>query len=273
LPCIDSSSIDIQELAEARAIFKRIRKRDLYKCVDFKVIDWPFREMFRKHITSKAIVDAANALNAVWEGSNALVEDDVRVDFALMHYGMKEKNPLDSVRFYSKREPNSKPLFPVFGIPVHTCFFSMFLESYKAERGVYSNLMPQYFAEHVLRIYTKKTNHFGLVQAGYRVVLATMQEKCPELDVEVPAIVTDAPTPPATEAPTTPKAHSRTTSFAMLGSGSGTTPFANNTFTTVPKTFVPGSPSQSTKRVKGIKRTRNDEEGGSRSDKAVKKRK
>jgi hypothetical protein len=149
----------------------------------------------------------------------------------------------------------------------------MFLESYKAERGVYSNLMPQYFAEHVLRIYTKKTNHFGLVQAGYRVVLATMPEKCPELDVEVPPIVTDAPTPPATEAPTTPKAHSRTTSLAMLGSGSGTTPFANNTFTTVPKTFVPGSPSQSTKRVKGNKRTRNDEEGGPRSDKAVKKRK
>jgi hypothetical protein len=82
--------------------------------------------MFRKQITSKAIVDAANALNAVWEGSNALVEDDVRVDFALMHYGMKEKNPLDSVRFYSKREPNSKPLFPVFGIPVHTCFFPCF---------------------------------------------------------------------------------------------------------------------------------------------------
>lgn len=152
----------------------------------------------------------------------------------------------------------------------------MFSESYKAERGVYSNLMPQYFAEHVLRIYTKKTNRFGLVQAGYRVVLATMQQKYPELDIGVPAI-TDAPTPPATEAPSTPKTHSRTTSFtlgnAMLGSGSGTTPFSNNTFTTVPTAFVPGSPSQSTKRVKGIKRTRNDEEGGSRSDKAVKKRK
>ena len=58
----------------------------------------------------------------------------------------------------------------------------------------------------------------------------------------------------------------------MLGSGSGTTPFANNTFTTVDKTYVPGSPSQNTKRAKGIKRTRNDEEGGSRIDKAAKKR-
>jgi hypothetical protein len=155
----------------------------------------------------------------------------------------------------------------------------MLLESYKAERGVYSNLMPQYFAEHVLRIYTKKTNCFGLVQAGYRVVLATMQEKCPETDVGIPAIVADqlAPTPPATEAPSTPKAHSRNTSFtvgsAILGSASSSATFANNAFTTVPETYAPGSPSQSTKRAKGMKRMRNDEEGGSRSDKAVKKRK
>lgn len=154
----------------------------------------------------------------------------------------------------------------------------MLLGSYKAERGVYSNLMPQYFAEHVLRIYTKKTNCFGLVQAGYRAVLATMPENYPDLDLRIPAIVGDqlAPTPPATEAPSTPKAHSRATSFNPGLSGSGTTAntvFVNNAFTTVHSTYVPDSPSQSTKRVKGIKRMRNDEEGGSRSDKAVKKRK
>lgn len=104
-----------------------------------------------------------------------------------------------------------------------------------------------------------------------------MQQKFPDMDVGIPGIVADhlSPTPPATEAPSTPKAHSRSTSFTfgnMLGSGSGTTPFANNTFTTVDKTYVPGSPSQNTKRAKGIKRTRNDEEGGSRIDKAAKKR-
>ena len=31
---------------------------------------------------------------------------DVIVDFSTMHYGMKEKNPLDFVKFYSKRSPN-----------------------------------------------------------------------------------------------------------------------------------------------------------------------
>ena len=115
--------MDLQELAESRAIFKRIRKRDLYKCVDFKVIDWPFRDLFLRHITRKAIVDAANALNPAREGSDALVEDDVRVDFPLMHYGMKEKNPLDFVRFYSKREPNSKPLISCSCLPSWHLFF------------------------------------------------------------------------------------------------------------------------------------------------------
>jgi len=112
----------MQEFAEARAIFKRIRKRDLYKCVDYKVIDWPLQALFHEHITSKAIVDAANALNPAWKGSDTLEEDDVKVDFSVMHYGMKEKNPLDFVRFYSKRMPNRKPLFPAFGIPF-TLFF------------------------------------------------------------------------------------------------------------------------------------------------------
>jgi len=152
----------------------------------------------------------------------------------------------------------------------------MLLESYKAERGVYSNLMPQYFAENLLRIYTKKSHYFGLVQAGYRALLASLQEKYPDKDVGMPTFVMDESAPTPTEAPSTPKAHSRTMSStlgnAVHRSGSGTTPFANNTFTTVALTFVPGSPSQNTKRVKGTKRTRNGEEDALRSDKAVKKR-
>lgn len=36
-----------------------------------------------------------------------LSEDDVIVDFSTMHYGMKEKNPLAYVKFYSKRNPSS----------------------------------------------------------------------------------------------------------------------------------------------------------------------
>jgi hypothetical protein len=98
----------------------------LYKCVDYKVIDWPYRDLFKEHITPKAIVDATNARNPAWEGSQALQENDVRVDFSTMHYGMKERNPLDFVRFYSKRSLNGKlSMLPCSGIPF--IFFTPFL--------------------------------------------------------------------------------------------------------------------------------------------------
>jgi len=154
----------------------------------------------------------------------------------------------------------------------------MWLDSYKAGRGDYSNLMPQYFAEDLLRIYTKKTNYFGPVQVGYRAVLKKLADQYPDLDVGIPATFSDpiAPTPPATEAPTTPKSHSRNVSFtfgnAGAGSGLGTTPFSNNTFTTVSPTFIPGSPTQRTKRVMGTKRLRDRGEDKPRGGKSVKKR-
>lgn len=39
---------------------------------------------------------------------NQLAVSDVIVDLSPMHYGMKEKNPLDSVMFYHKNDPNSE---------------------------------------------------------------------------------------------------------------------------------------------------------------------
>lgn len=131
----------------------------------------------------------------------------------------------------------------------------MIIGSHNAQRGDYSGLTPQWFAEDFLRVYTKKPQFFGLVQAGYRAVLANMPN---EFDLErpetavVPSIVESmAPTPPATEAPSTPKAkgHSRDSSFTFpSASGPSTTLFSNNSFTTVPPTFTPGSPSQNSKK-------------------------
>ncbi|KAJ3506577.1 hypothetical protein NLJ89_g6795 [Agrocybe chaxingu] len=178
MPRIESS--EEPELEPARKIFDRIHERNLYKCVDYKVIDWPHRELFRANITKAAIVKEVRALRLsevstpvletttsvgmedqtdvdemlaasasaesmmVVDGKlEELEEEDVIVDFSMMHYGKKEKNPLDFVRFYSKRNTN---------------------QSQKAERGVYSNLTPQYFAEDLLRVYTKKPQFFGLAK-------------------------------------------------------------------------------------------------------------
>ena len=110
-------------------------------------------------------------------------------------------------------------------------------------------MTPQWFAEDLLCVYTKKPQFFGLVQAGYRAVLANMPN---EIDSELPDTSDSmAPTPPSTEAASIHKAkgHSCNSSFSFpIPSGSPTTAFSNNSFTTVPSTFAPGSPSQTTKK-------------------------
>lgn len=133
---------------------------------------------------------------------------------------------------------------------------SSLLESMKACRGEYSNVMPQYFAEEHLRIYTKKPEHFGLIQAGYRAILAQMQKTLnKEEDISSVNPAASVPTPPATEAPSTPR--SRNASLPK-GSGPSSTPFSINSFTTVDPNFVPLSPIQATRRASGQKRQREE---------------
>lgn len=88
-----------------------MRIRDLYKFVDQRVVQWEKREVFSEYITRERIVDEARRL-AAQEGTldelAELTPDSVIVDHTTMHYGMKEKNPLDFVKFYSKRNPDSE---------------------------------------------------------------------------------------------------------------------------------------------------------------------
>uniref|UniRef100_A0A8H8CEV3 HD domain-containing protein n=1 Tax=Psilocybe cubensis TaxID=181762 RepID=A0A8H8CEV3_PSICU len=196
-----------ERLKDAQAIFLRIRRRELYRNVDFKVIEWHMRDVFKKHVTAERIVEAARKLVldqsisgapglersdssstiSSLEEAEALRAEDVIVDFSAMHYGMKEKNPMDFIKFYTKRKLN---------------------ECMNADNGVYSNLMPPVFAEVVLRVYTKKQKFYGLVQAGYRAILAELQATSSpsgtQLNQSAGILAVADPralTPPITEAP------------------------------------------------------------------------
>ncbi|KIL63305.1 hypothetical protein M378DRAFT_673967 [Amanita muscaria Koide BX008] len=282
------------ELEEARAILKRIRVRDLYKCVDYKVIDWPNRDIFRENVTAARIVEEAKkAAKALAKGApihannpqtrdenldvddssgvpdyQLLTEKDVVVDYSIMHHGMKEKNPLDFIEFYSKRKR---------------------FASAKAGPGDYCSLMPAYFAEVLLRVYTKQTDFFGIVQAGYRAVLAELEKMSTSGDeadfmdsFPFPSLTNqEITTPPTTDPPSTPRALSRNqssgfgvgslsrNSSANFGPGTfsrhtsanfGAAPFSNNNFTTVSPTFRPPSPTRAQKQPKSRKRTREQED-------------
>lgn len=212
------------ELAPARKIFERIRTRDLYRLVEYKAVGWLNIDVVQEHVTPERIVAAAKALPRAATSAgdmtpidvDALTKDDVIVDFSLMHYGMKERNPLDFVKFYSKRNPNH-------GAP--------------AVPGDYSNLMPQYHAEMLMRIYTKKVEYFGIIQAGYRACAAEINSAA-ALAERKDEGGSMAPTPPETEAPTTPRIRSSPSFNYGTGTGGGT-PLLPNGFMTVPAGFVP----------------------------------
>ncbi|TFK53350.1 HD-domain/PDEase-like protein [Heliocybe sulcata] len=229
------------ELEEARAIFYRIRVRDLYTCVDFKNFEWAYLGLCREYITPQRIVEAAMKIAASRTATDAISElsaKDVIVDVCPMHYGMKDKNPLDFIRFYSKSNPD-------------ICE--------NAGPGDMSQLMPEVFGEVLLRIYTKDQRFYGIVQAGYRAVLANMREITPLPDgVTSASQSTDTAmfgdglpesTTHAAPAPGTSEQSSSSTRVlgrsksgpAFLGGGArtGRSISRHNPFTTVEENYVP----------------------------------
>jgi deoxynucleoside triphosphate triphosphohydrolase SAMHD1 len=128
-----------QELEEARSIMRRVLKRDLYRLVDENVFDWASHDALKAEVTPELITAAAKSLfvpsspalsmsisaasttttasAGMTEGGTdsaealiALAQDltveHVIVDIARLHYGMKDRNPIDFVKFYSKHKPN-----------------------------------------------------------------------------------------------------------------------------------------------------------------------
>ncbi|KAI5120720.1 hypothetical protein M0805_006427 [Coniferiporia weirii] len=230
---------DDPALAESRSIFDRLRTRDLYRCVDWKTFPWELRDSLRSTITPERIVSTAKTLfenaDPAEDGPSqelvaSLTKEHVIVDISMLHHGMKERNPIDFVRFYGKHNTH---------------------ESFKAEPGELSTLMPACFAEMLLRIYTKVPLYYGVIQAGYRELLQSLPSGDPMTSSQ--SYVSDSTTPPITEAPSTPRAASvqpcsRNVSYSMPGSAK--TPFAaQNKFTKVSHSFVPPSPTQSHRRV------------------------
>lgn len=150
-----------QELEKARKICDRIASRDLYKSVDYKVFPWAHMSQCSDYFTPENIVQAAKNLKVP---DDDRVEDKivaelgpehVIVDLAPMHYGMGDKNPLDSVKFYSKRNPKCEcHLFACPGFPSTQIFC---IACRAAEPGDISLLMPAVFGEVMLRVYTRES--------------------------------------------------------------------------------------------------------------------
>ncbi|KAH9887730.1 HD-domain/PDEase-like protein [Cubamyces lactineus] len=159
-------------LAEAQAILHRIRVRDLYKSVDFKVFPWHCKAQLKKVFTPEAVVAAFKKLyreckvlkdasphlselaHVAEEDADALGPEHVIIDQAPRHHGMQDRNPLDFVKFYSKHNPN---------------------QGVRANPDDVSVTLPSSFGEIMLRVYTREPRFYGLIQLGYREVLRHFQ--------------------------------------------------------------------------------------------------
>lgn len=93
----------------AQVILNRITSRDLYKTVDYKVFTWEWLGHLRKFFNPEAIVSAAKLHKPENDEARAALEQlstqHVIIDEAVLHYGMGNTNPIDKIRFYSKRKP------------------------------------------------------------------------------------------------------------------------------------------------------------------------
>ncbi|KAF9073214.1 hypothetical protein BDP27DRAFT_316397 [Rhodocollybia butyracea] len=148
-------------LAPAQEVLNRVLTRQLYRCVDTKWVKWEDREIYKQVITSEHVAQEARdayielpeeqkvEMQKAWKEADVkidqLTDDIVIVEQSKLHFGMKEKNPLDTLKFYNRQ-----------------------YEASIVHEGTYSTLRPWVFAEVLLRVFTKEEPFYGIIQKGYR---------------------------------------------------------------------------------------------------------
>ncbi|XP_068118219.1 deoxynucleoside triphosphate triphosphohydrolase SAMHD1-like [Hyperolius riggenbachi] len=119
-------------LKEAREILEKVQRRNLYKYIG----------QIQDTFDDKVKLERKKQIRK--ELAEVLSEDDFIVDVVKMSYGMKEKNPIDHVWFYSKINTD---------------------KDIKIPRHEVSQLLPTTFAEQFIRVYCKKTDEKSLKTA------------------------------------------------------------------------------------------------------------
>ncbi|KAF7659906.1 hypothetical protein LDENG_00291200 [Lucifuga dentata] len=136
---LHSSSL---ELAEARQILQNIICRRLYKCLGQTQADKSLNVTQEKIKSWEA--DLAQSVPQSSVQDVQLQPEDFLVRVIVMDYGMKEKNPVNNVRFYCKNDLTT---------------------AIQISKNQVSKLLPECFAEQLIRVYFKKTDNRSLEAA------------------------------------------------------------------------------------------------------------
>ncbi|KAI1890240.1 hypothetical protein AGOR_G00151680 [Albula goreensis] len=114
-------------LTGAREILEDIHCRKLYKCVGLMYIENQLNKK-TKDVRQKEVEEYLGK----WPG---LSKDDFKVLVVDMTYGMKDKNPIDCMHFYSKENPN---------------------KAFKIPKDRVSQLLPEKFSEQLIQVFCTK---------------------------------------------------------------------------------------------------------------------
>ncbi|XP_008317584.1 deoxynucleoside triphosphate triphosphohydrolase SAMHD1 [Cynoglossus semilaevis] len=127
-----------EELAESRTILNDIIRRRLYKCVGETR---PEKPVTFDQETEKTWREDLATNSAPHSRGETLQPEDFVVRVVELNYGMKEKNPIDEMRFYCKDDPN---------------------RAVSINKNQVSKLLPQCFSEQLIRVYCKKLDGHSL---------------------------------------------------------------------------------------------------------------
>lgn len=133
---LNSSSL---ELAEARQILRNIICRRLYKCLGQTQADKSMS--VTKEEIHRWEADLAQSIPQSGAQDVDLRPEDFLVNVIFLDYGMKEKNPINNVRFYCKNDLTT---------------------AIQIRKNQVSKLLPERFAEQLIRVYCKKTDDKSL---------------------------------------------------------------------------------------------------------------
>ncbi|XP_024415406.1 deoxynucleoside triphosphate triphosphohydrolase SAMHD1 [Desmodus rotundus] len=162
------------QLDAAREILKKIEHRNLYKYVGQVLLSEKNKRLERKDYKNlpKEIADAKLDEMMLETKLNA---EDIIVDVVDMDYGMKDKNPIDHVHFYSKTD---------------------YSQAKKITKNEVSCLLPDRFAEQQVRVYCKKTDEKSLHAAQQNFIKWCQDREFPkpkEADFMTPLKVGNSP--------------------------------------------------------------------------------
>ena len=141
------------KLEASRKIMKRIRDRDIYKFVD----EYHYSQEESKMVSKEKSQEIAAKISS-YRNSNSVSSnfnpDDVIVEILKVNYAMKDKNPVDSIKFYSKYDGATS------------------LSASSISREKISALIPDHYEDTVCRVFSKNPETTQQIQEAFRSYLS-----------------------------------------------------------------------------------------------------